>query len=230
MALSDLAVRIATRASVVALVERFARRSAVSQGARNGAAVALTFDDGPHPDWTPRLLDALDRTSAKATFFVVGKCAARHPDLVAETRRRGHEIGTHLYSHDRRTAFDNRLFDEEVKRSKSELESILGEKIRWLRFPYGERGRQHPKRVKSAHGLDTAHWTYSAHDGKLGDPADVVSRVRAGLRPGVILLLHDALVDKETCPRPTSLRATSRSRPFRASAISCANVGSRPSR
>jgi peptidoglycan/xylan/chitin deacetylase (PgdA/CDA1 family) len=202
MALSDLAVRIASRRSVVAVIERFARRSAVSQGSRNRPAVALTFDDGPHPVWTPKILDALDAASAKATFFVVGKHAARHPELVAEARRRGHEIGTHLYSHDKRAAFDDRLFDEEVNRSKAELESILGEKIRWLRFPHGERGRQHPTRVKRAHGLDTAHWTYSGHDGMLADAVDVVARVRAGLRPGVILLLHDALFDEENLPAP----------------------------
>jgi len=133
---------------------------------------------------------------------VVGKCAAQHPDLVRETRRRGHEIGTHLYSHDRNTAFDDRRFAEEVARSKADLESIVGEKIRWLRFPYGERGRQHPKRVKTEHGLDTVHWTYSSHDGMLGDPEDVVERVRAGLRPGVILLLHDALVDEANVRPP----------------------------
>jgi peptidoglycan/xylan/chitin deacetylase (PgdA/CDA1 family) len=202
MALSDLAVRLATRRSIVSLVERLARRAALSQGAGDRAAIALTFDDGPHPVWTPKILDALGDASVKATFFVVGKCAARHPELVIETRRRGHEIGTHLYSHDRRTAFDDRLFGEEVTRSKSELESILGETIRWLRFPYGERGRQHPKRVKSDHGLDTAHWTYSSHDGKLADPGDVVSRVRAGLRPGVIVLMHDALVDEGNLPAP----------------------------
>jgi peptidoglycan/xylan/chitin deacetylase (PgdA/CDA1 family) len=202
MALSDLAVRLATRRAIVTLVERFARRSALSQGARDRAAVALTFDDGPHPIWTPKILDALDGASAKATFFVVGKCAARHREIVVETRRRGHEIGTHLYSHDRRTAFDDRLFEEELRRSKTELESILGEKVRWLRFPYGERGRQHPKRVKSDHGLDTAHWTYSSHDGKLDDPDDVVSRVSSGLRPGAIVLLHDALVDEGSLPPP----------------------------
>jgi chitooligosaccharide deacetylase len=202
VALSDLAVRIATRRAVVSLVERFARRSALSQGTRSRRAVAITFDDGPHPVWTPKILDALDAASIKATFFVVGKCAARHPDLVVEARRRGHEIGTHLYSHDRRTAFDDRLFDEEVRKSKAELESTLGETIRWLRFPYGERGRQHPTRIKSAYGLDTAHWTYSAHDGKLAIADDVVSRVRAGLRPGVILLMHDALVDEASVSPP----------------------------
>jgi peptidoglycan-N-acetylglucosamine deacetylase len=202
VALSDFAVRQATRAVVVTLVERFARRTALSQGRLDRAAVALTFDDGPHPVWTPKILDALDLASAKATFFVVGRCAARHPELVLDAHRRGHEIGTHLYSHDRKTAFDDRLFDAEVRRSTAELESLLGEKLRWLRFPYGERGIQHPKNVKSAYGLDTVHWTYSSHDGKLGDAADVVSRVKAGLRPGVIVLLHDALVDEAELPAP----------------------------
>jgi peptidoglycan/xylan/chitin deacetylase (PgdA/CDA1 family) len=202
VALSDLAVRIATRRSIVSLVERVARRSALSQAGAGRAAVALTFDDGPHPAWTPPILDALDRAGARATFFVVGKCAAQHPELVRETRRRGHEIGTHLYSHDRKTAFDDRLFADEVRRSKGELEAIVGDKIRWLRFPYGERGRQDPKKVKADHGLDTVHWTYSSHDGKLSDPEDVVSRVRAGLRPGVIVLLHDALVDENSVRPP----------------------------
>jgi peptidoglycan/xylan/chitin deacetylase (PgdA/CDA1 family) len=202
VALSDLAVTLASRRAIVRLVERFARRSAVSQGKGDRRSVAITFDDGPHPVWTPKVLDALDEAAAKATFFVVGKCAARHPALVIEARRRGHEIGTHLYSHDRRTVFDDRRFEEEVKRSKAELESMLGEPIRWLRFPYGERGRQRPREVKRAHGLDTAHWTYSSHDGKLADPADVVSRVRAGLRPGVIVLMHDALVDEHTLRPP----------------------------
>jgi peptidoglycan/xylan/chitin deacetylase (PgdA/CDA1 family) len=201
MALTDLDVRIATRAPIVAIVQRFIRRAALSQGRLDSASIALTFDDGPHPVWTPLILDALDRASAKATFFVVGKCAARHPELVREARRRGHEIGTHLYSHDRATVFDDRLFHDEVVKSQLELEAVLGEKVRWLRFPYGERGRQDPKRIRDRYGLDTVHWTFSAHDGKLARPADVVARIRAGLRSGAIVLMHDALVDEGNLPR-----------------------------
>jgi peptidoglycan/xylan/chitin deacetylase (PgdA/CDA1 family) len=197
----NLGLRIATRRPVVRFVEKLVRRSAVSQGP-NRRAVALTFDDGPHPVWTPKILDALDGANAKATFFVVGKVAALHPEIVVEARRRGHEIGTHLYSHDRRTAFDDRLFASEVTKSKAELERALGEPIRWLRFPYGERGNQDPRAIKRSHGLDTAHWTYSGHDGKLHDPNDVAERVRAGLRPGAIILLHDALVDESTLRPP----------------------------
>ena len=195
-------MRVATQRGVVSLMERFVRRTALSQGPADRPRVALTFDDGPHPDWTPKILDALDRASAKATFFVVGRCVEKCPELVVEARRRGHEIGTHLYSHDRGTAFDDQKFRAELQRSREQLESLLGEKIRWLRFPYGERGRQDPRAIRSTHGLDTVHWTYSSHDGKLRDPGAILARVAAGLRPGAILLMHDALADEKTLPPP----------------------------
>jgi peptidoglycan/xylan/chitin deacetylase (PgdA/CDA1 family) len=202
MGLSDLSLRVSTRRTFVGLVERFVRKSALSQSPHARAEIALTFDDGPHPQWTPRVLDALERISAKATFFVVGRSANQHGAIVRDARRRGHEIGTHLYSHDRRTVFDDRAFAEELRRSKGELESLLGEPLRWLRFPYGERGRQDPRTIAKNYDLSTVHWTYSSHDGMLDAPSDVVARFRTGLRPGVIVLLHDALADETTLPSP----------------------------
>ena len=183
-------------------MERFVRKSARSQSRSGRAEVALTFDDGPHPDWTPRVLDALDGIGAKATFFVVGRSASLHGAIVRDARRRGHEIGTHLYSHDRHTVFDDRAFDDELRRGKSELEALLGESIRWLRFPYGERGRQTPRAIERDHGLSVVHWTYSTHDGKLPMAPAIVARFRAGLRRGAIVLLHDALADAHTLPEP----------------------------
>ena len=187
---------------MVGLVERFVRKTAISQGPGTRAEIALTFDDGPHPEWTPRVLDALDAIDAKATFFVVGRSASLHAAIVRDARRRGHEIGTHLYSHDRRTVFDDRTFASELRRSKDELESLLGEPLRWLRFPYGERGRQDPRAILRDHGLTAAHWTYSVHDGKLREAQSVVDRFRVGLRQGTIVLLHDALADENTLPPP----------------------------
>jgi peptidoglycan/xylan/chitin deacetylase (PgdA/CDA1 family) len=121
---------------------------------------------------------------------------------VRDARSRGHEIGTHLYSHDRRTVFDGRAFAAELTESKRELESLLGEPIRWLRFPYGERGAQDPRAIEREHGLSAVHWTYSTHDGKLRESARIVARFRTGLRPGAIVLLHDALNDEKTLPEP----------------------------
>jgi peptidoglycan/xylan/chitin deacetylase (PgdA/CDA1 family) len=196
MGFEHVALRIASRRPIVAFVERFVRGGITSQGASGVRAVALTFDDGPHPVWTPKILDVLDAGSARATFFVVGRRAREHAGVVRDAHARGHEVGIHLYSHDRQTVYDARLFDEEVRRSRDELAEILGAPVRFLRFPYGEPGAQDPRAIAKRYGLHAVHWTYSAHDGFYGDPAAVVARVRAGLRPGVIVLLHDALADE----------------------------------
>lgn len=204
MPLADWPLSVSTRPAFVGMVERFVRRSALSQGRSQRPEVALTFDDGPHPTFTPRVLDALDAMGAKATFFVVGRAVKEHGAVVRDARSRGHEIGTHLYTHDRRTVYDDLAFAAELAQSKSELEALLGEPVRWLRFPYGERGAQEPRAIEEKYGVKAAHWTYSTHDGKLRDPGRIVARFRAGLRAGAIVLLHDALNDEKTLPREYS--------------------------
>jgi peptidoglycan/xylan/chitin deacetylase (PgdA/CDA1 family) len=199
--LRHLGLRAASLPWVVALVERVARAGATSQGHLEGA-VGLTFDDGPHPAWTPPILDRLEQGGALATFFVVGRNVERHPDIVRETRRRGHEIGIHLYSHDRGTVCDPRAFDEELRRCQGQLESLLGESPRFLRFPYGNRGPQRPDAVLRRYGVRTVHWTYSSNDSHAASVEEVVGRVDAGLRSGAILLFHDALADEGPALRP----------------------------
>lgn len=195
-------LRIATSRKVVALLERSLRRGAISQGPPGRAEVALTFDDGPHPEWTPQVLDILDRSGTRATFFVVGRNAAAHPQLVVEAKRRGHEIGTHLYSHERSTVLDDTRFEEELMNSRAILEPLLGEPLRWLRFPYGSAGKQRPDAVFAKFGVRAAYWTFSSHDAKASCPEDIVQRVDAGLRPGAIVLMHDALADTGPIPPP----------------------------
>jgi peptidoglycan/xylan/chitin deacetylase (PgdA/CDA1 family) len=200
--LSDWAVRWFTRPLFVEWVERLGRASAISQGPRNAAQVALTFDDGPHPRWTPLVLDALDRIGARATFFVVGERAQRFRELVREAHLRGHEIATHLYSHERDVVLDGARFDDELRRSRDELEELIGEKIRWLRFPYGARGKQSPRQIAERYGMRAVHWTFSSNDSRAREPEPVVRRIRAGLRAGAIVLLHDALADEDTLEPP----------------------------
>lgn len=193
--LGGLFLRLVTARPVVSLLERV---GASPHGVRQGPpvpAVALTFDDGPHPAWTPRVLDALDAGGAKGTFFVVGRWAEKHPDILRDARKRGHEIGTHLWSHQRDAVRSDWRFREELEKSRALLESLLGEPLVWLRYPYGVRGSQRTSIVESAHGLRVAHWTASSHDTRLRDPADIVARASSALRPGAILLLHDRLAD-----------------------------------
>jgi peptidoglycan/xylan/chitin deacetylase (PgdA/CDA1 family) len=199
---SNLALRVASRAGMVSLAARFLRDSALSQSRITRPEAALTFDDGPHPAWTPQVLDALDAVRAKATFFVVGRNAAAFPELVIETKRRGHEVGTHLFSHSRTTVRDDQRFEQELRQCQELLEPLLGEPLKWLRFPYGERGSQRPSAIRDKFAVETVHWTFSSHDARAQSSAEVVSRVAAGLRGGAIVLMHDALADEAELRAP----------------------------
>jgi peptidoglycan/xylan/chitin deacetylase (PgdA/CDA1 family) len=177
------------------LAARLTRGGAVCQGSEQRPVFALTFDDGPDPRWTPGILEALAQGEAKATFFCVGNAAERHPRLVRQVAANGHEIGTHLWTHDRTTASDDVRFTDELTRSRVLLESLAGRPVRHLRFPYGAHGRQRAERLRG-HQVRAVHWTFSGHDSRLAHPAAIVARVAAALRPGAIVLLHDAIADE----------------------------------
>ena len=138
MALDRAWARIATHRWVVAGTSRLLHGGATSHAVSPEKLVSFTFDDGPHPRWTPELLDCLDQNALVGTFFVVGRAVAEHPDIVRETRRRGHEIGTHLYWHRRPKRGERQILTEEIARSRQELEDVLGEPIRLMRFPYAQ--------------------------------------------------------------------------------------------
>lgn len=195
-------LRLTKLRALVACTSQLSRDGALSQGPGARAEVALTFDDGPDPQFTPRVLDALDAAELRATFFVVGSAVEAHPEIVRDARRRGHEIGTHLFSHARETVYDSAAFDHELSRCKRQLEDLLGEPLRWLRFPYGQRGRQRCREVERRYGVRAAHWTYSSHDTRAQNELEVRARVAVALRPGAIVLLHDAMADADRIKPP----------------------------
>ena len=169
---------------------------ALCQGPGDEPKVALTFDDGPHPRWTSLLLDELERQGLTATFFVVGRCVAEHPSIVREARRRGHEIGTHLYWHRRTSGVHRQALLDEIARSRDELEQVLGERISFLRFPYGERGGLSSRVIQRNFGLRSVHWTFSSLDSRARQPSEIVKRVSSWVRPGAVVLMHDCLADE----------------------------------
>ncbi|HEX7669823.1 MAG TPA: polysaccharide deacetylase family protein, partial [Polyangiaceae bacterium] len=95
-----------------------------------------------------------------------------------------------------RAVYDPDRFDSEVRRCQGQLESILGEPARFLRFPYGNRGHQDPGRIFRHYGLRCVHWTFSSLDSTARTPDRIVNRVETGLRAGAIVLFHDALADE----------------------------------
>jgi len=165
---------------------------AMLRGPRGAKGVALTFDDGPDPESTARTLDALDAAGAKATFFVIGKKAEAHPEMVRAILERGHAVGLHSYAHDRLFALRGaRTWRKDLKRAARVLHEITGARPKLFRPPIGHTVPHTPRVVREL-GLRVIGWDVSARDGVRADPADVARRVLASARDGSIVLLHDA--------------------------------------
>jgi peptidoglycan/xylan/chitin deacetylase (PgdA/CDA1 family) len=101
--------------------------------------LALTFDDGPNPRWTPKLLDTLAEHDARATFFLMGGHAQAEPELVRRIAAAGHVVGNHSWSHPNLARSAAVRIREELKRTQETLEQIVGVKVRWFRPPFGAR-------------------------------------------------------------------------------------------
>ena len=106
---------------------------------RKPGEIALTFDDGPNPAWTPRLLELLDQHSVKATFFLVGKYASEESVLTRFIANNGHTIGNHSWSHPNLALTPLPKVREELKNTKDALEQIIGKPVRHFRPPFGAR-------------------------------------------------------------------------------------------
>lgn len=154
--------------------------------------VALTFDDGPHPEWTLVVLDVLDRYGVKATFFVNGFRVDRHPDLVAEIVRRGHSVQNHGYGHRRLTDATDAGVRWDVEHGAASIATATGVRPVCLRPPWGATsGRvQH---IVSSLGQEVVTWTLDSQDyANLSGPASAV-RVLDRLQPGDVVLMHDTI-------------------------------------
>lgn len=156
-------------------------------------AVALTFDDGPDPESTTRVLDVLSRRGARATFFVLGERAARHPEILQRMIRDGHSIGLHSYDHNRLYAFLlPSVVRADVERCREIVEAATGARALWFRPPVGQMSPRTARGVKLAEA-ETVGWSVRARDGLRGTtPDDVLRRVEPKLESGAIVLLHDA--------------------------------------
>lgn len=157
--------------------------------ATNDNVVALTFDDGPHPVDTPATLDVLARHDAKATFFVTGEAAARHPDVVALIVAAGHHVGLHGYHH---VSAVHRQRTVSTWRQLRRCAATVPSHRRWYRPPYGHETVV-VRWVARLLGYRLVGWTAAPNDWS-GHTADQVATTLAGqLQPGNVVLLHDTL-------------------------------------
>ncbi|WP_335936228.1 polysaccharide deacetylase family protein [Streptomyces sp. PTD5-9] len=154
--------------------------------------VALTFDDGPDPRSTPYFLDALDRLSARATFFVLGESLLRHPELGRDIARRGHELAVHGWTHSRPWLPAPGRDLREISRAAAAVHRVSGVRPLWYRPPYGIlTGGRWAAAVRC--GLRPVLWSAWGRDWTEDATAErILATVRAGLRGGGTVLLHDA--------------------------------------
>jgi peptidoglycan/xylan/chitin deacetylase (PgdA/CDA1 family) len=155
--------------------------------------LALTFDDGPSPKTTPRVLEILAKHDAKASFFVMGRKATAHPELLREIVAAGHELGLHGYEHDRLFSLrGSRYVRRDIARTRAAIEAAGVPAQRWFRPPIGYVSHL---TVWGARAADVTLVGASARafDGFAGaDSERVAARLRNGATPGAILALHDA--------------------------------------
>lgn len=153
--------------------------------------VALTFDDGPSPQFTPQILQILDAYGVKATFFVVGSQARLYPSLVREIAERGHVIGNHTFTHpsDIRELSEAQLLAELFLASRA-VEQAAGIRPRLFRPPKGKISSRELWLVES-HGYQVVLWSVSADHREAKTPQQMAARVIRMVRPGAIILMHD---------------------------------------
>lgn len=160
-----------------------------------GRLIALTYDDGPNPTSTPALLELLARHDARATFFLIGRWAAREPELVRATAAAGHALGNHTHTHPTMPAHGAARIREELARcraavegSGADLAEIDG--LALMRPPYGHR-RPGTLRTARAEGYVPVLWSVTSFDWRRRTTAERIARRCARARGGDVVLLHD---------------------------------------
>jgi peptidoglycan-N-acetylglucosamine deacetylase len=154
--------------------------------------VALTFDDGPHPQGTPAILETLREADASATFFLAGEQVVQRPALVAEIVAAGHRVELHCHRHRNQLRLTPRQLLDDADRAKTAIEEAGGQPVQDYRPPYGIFSAPGLRAVL-ARGWRPLLWSRWGRDWKRNaTPASIVRHATAGLRAGDIVLLHDA--------------------------------------
>jgi len=172
--------------------------------------IALTFDDGPDPEVTPRILEILDAHRARASFFCIADHATRHPELCREIARRGHAIENHSREHSMKFAMNGMGgLRREISAAQSDLATITGRVPRFFRPPAGIRN---PLLDPVLHdlGLRLVSWTRRGFDTRHSDADFILARLAGSLAAGDILLLHDGHCARAADGEPVVLRVLPR--------------------
>ncbi len=167
---------------------------------RTGAtkAIALTFDDGPHPTYTAEILDILAEHNAKATFFVLGIYAKKYPHIIRRQIAEGHEVAIHSWAHGRYTQMSTATVAEDIARCQQLIRSLSDEPVslRWVRPPYGATNAA-VERVIAQAGCQVAMWSVDPADWRRPGSEALYQRVMSRAHSGAVVLMHDGPAHRE---------------------------------
>jgi peptidoglycan/xylan/chitin deacetylase (PgdA/CDA1 family) len=157
----------------------------------NGNDLVITFDDGPDPEITPRILTVLSENRIKANFFLIGKRAASYPDLVRRIVEEGHEIGNHSFSHSYDLGFfTERRLQDDLDQCSDVLSRILARKVLFFRPPFGVTNPRYARVLKRLQ-LTSVGWSLRSFDTATESHEVLLNRLVSNVKGGDIVLLHD---------------------------------------
>ncbi len=163
----------------------------------NKKAISLTFDDGPHPVFTPMILNLLKENNSKSTFFVLGKNAEIYPEIIRQINDDGHQIGNHTYSHFDLTKVSTKTIRKEFEKTQKIIFEITGKKPSVFRPPYGYYNDEVIK-VSKESGYKTILWSPKQDPWDWNHPGveKIIKKVLSNAKRGDIVLLHDCVEGK----------------------------------
>lgn len=153
--------------------------------------IALTFDDGPNPEYTLKVLEILKDYNAKAAFFCIGQHIETYPEILKAIAIDGHDIGNHSFSHDLMIDFNStERWLQEIKQTDNSIHKIIGKKTTLFRPPYGVTTPKLARALKVTEH-EVIGWNIRSFDTVISNPQNIIKRITKCLHPGAIILLHD---------------------------------------
>lgn len=149
--------------------------------------IALTFDDGPHPIYTTKILEGLKERNVKATFFVTGENVELYPDIIKAIDEDGHLIGNHTYTHLELREDNKEIFIDELHRTNEIIKDVIGEDTEYVRPPFGRWNEELEKEIM----MFPVFWTIDPLDWCTQDVGKVIGRVIGKIKENDIILMHD---------------------------------------
>ncbi|MDD5431861.1 MAG: polysaccharide deacetylase family protein [Candidatus Omnitrophica bacterium] len=173
--------------------------------------VALTFDDGPSTEWTPKILDELKEDNVKATFFMLGEHVSKYPEIAKRVADEGHEIGNHTYDHRLVNFSSSGLLKKEILDTEKAIKSATGRSTKLFRPPKAWLNKRTKEEIRSL-GFEIVLWTINSKDWVTFDYKYIIKYILNHVRPGDIILFHDsgAVFGKEGGSRYETVRTIKR--------------------